>query len=113
MIIAIDFDGVIVKEEYPAIGPEIPGAVDAMKKLHADGHTLILYTCRAGAHMFQAMRWLNDRGLFPCFKYFNCNDPTRIKEYGDDSRKISADIYVDDKAVSSLAILDELMKAGR
>ncbi len=46
MIIAIDFDGTIVKHEFPKIGEPVPFAIHVMKKLQKAGHQLILYTMR-------------------------------------------------------------------
>ena len=40
MIIAVDFDGTIVEHKYPKIGKEIPFAVETLKRLQADHHTL-------------------------------------------------------------------------
>ena len=48
MNIAIDFDGTIVEHKYPAIGKEIPYAIETLKKLQADRHRLILWTAREG-----------------------------------------------------------------
>ena len=33
MIIAVDFDGTIVEHRYPAIGNEIPFAIETLKRL--------------------------------------------------------------------------------
>ena len=33
MIIAVDFDGTIVEHKYPAIGKEIPFAIETLKKV--------------------------------------------------------------------------------
>jgi len=49
MIISIDFDGTIVRERWPDIGAPLPGALAAIRKLHAAGHTIIINSCRAGA----------------------------------------------------------------
>ena len=35
MIIAVDFDGTIVEHKYPAIGKEIPFAIETLKKFAA------------------------------------------------------------------------------
>ena len=48
MLIAVDFDGTIVTHKYPAIGEEIPFAVDTLKMLRQDGHKLILWSVREG-----------------------------------------------------------------
>jgi len=44
--IAVDFDGTLVEKAWPGMGDWIPGAVEAMKKLHEAGHTVFLYTAR-------------------------------------------------------------------
>ena len=40
MIIAVDFDGTIVEHKYPAIGKEIPFAIETLKKLQQERHFL-------------------------------------------------------------------------
>ena len=49
MTIAVDFDGTIVRHRYPAIGEEIPFAVQTLKMLTEERHQLILWT-RRGHH---------------------------------------------------------------
>jgi len=50
MIIAVDFDGTIVKHEYPRIGKEIPFAIDTLKRLQqSPDYQLVLWTVRQGA----------------------------------------------------------------
>ena len=48
MIIAVDFDGTIVEHKYPAIGKEIPFAIETLKKLQQERHFLILWSVREG-----------------------------------------------------------------
>jgi hydroxymethylpyrimidine pyrophosphatase-like HAD family hydrolase len=55
MIIAIDFDGTIVEHRYPAIGKEMFFAFDTLKALQKDGHLLILWTCRHGKSLEEAL----------------------------------------------------------
>lgn len=44
-IIAIDFDGTIVKHEYPEVGPLLPGAAETIRWLHTWAD-IIIWTCR-------------------------------------------------------------------
>ena len=37
MVIAVDFDGTIVENRYPEIGPEAPFAIDTLKMLNDYG----------------------------------------------------------------------------
>ena len=45
-VICIDFDNTICLDEWPYIGPLIPGAKEVLTKLQEAGHKLILYTQR-------------------------------------------------------------------
>ena len=51
MVIAVDFDGTIVEHRYPAIGKELPFAIETLQKLASEGHRLILWTVREGKYL--------------------------------------------------------------
>ena len=55
MIIAVDFDGTIVENKYPAIGEEMPFATDTLRMLINDRHQLILWTVREGKTLEDAI----------------------------------------------------------
>lgn len=100
MTIAVDFDGTIVEDKYPQIGKERPFAVATLKQLMKDGHYLILWTVRKGEKLDDAVKWCEDRGI----RFFAVN-----KDYADDeldqlhhSRKIKADLFIDDRSVTGL-----------
>ena len=95
MIIAVDFDGTIVEDRFPEIGEFLPDAKAVLRILYDQGHTLVLNTCRTGKAEAAAIQFLADADVR--FHYFNRNDPTRTAEYGLDSRKVSADLYIDDR----------------
>ena len=63
MIIAVDFDGTIVKHKYPAIGKELPFAIETLKKLQSEHHKLILWSVREGKLLDEAVAFCRDRGL--------------------------------------------------
>lgn len=95
LIICVDFDGTIVKDEYPLIGPLQHDAKEALKRFHELGHTIIISTCRCGYYDQQAKEFM-DREKIP-YDFWNQNDPERIASMGGaDPRKISADLYIDD-----------------
>ena len=96
-IVAVDFDGTLCKDAYPAIGDPLPYSIHYIKELAKDGAILILHTCRTGELLDAAVAWCNDRGIV--FDYINENVPENIERYGD-TRKIYADIYVDTNAVN-------------
>lgn len=63
MVIAVDFDGTIVRHRYPEIGEEIPFAITTLKMLQYDQHLLILWTVREGPLLEEAVAWCRARGL--------------------------------------------------
>ncbi|NQU86801.1 MAG: hydrolase [Mariniphaga sp.] len=99
MIIAVDFDGTIVEHEFPKIGTEIPNAFDTLKALQNDGHTLILWTFRSGKELKAAIKFCKKNSLE--FFAVNSNDPEK-KFDPKLSRKIYADIYIDDRNIMGL-----------
>lgn len=109
MIIAVDFDGTIVKDDYPFIGDPIPGAIDTLKKLKKEGYQLVLWTCRTGQKLAEAIKYCAENGIR--FDAINENIRYRIVAYnGSDSRKISADLYIDDRGVAGLPDWEEIYK---
>lgn len=99
-IIAVDFDGTLVKDEYPRIGSPNIKLINKLRKLSRD-NTLILWTCRTGDKLKEAVEFCLLCDLQ--FDYINENSKEILKKYGNiDSRKITADIYLDDKARTTL-----------
>ena len=93
MIIAIDFDGTVVEQKYPKVGKEIAFATETLKMLQADGHRLILWTYRAGRELDEAVAFCESKGVE--FYAINKNYPEEIYDESI-SRKIKADMYIDD-----------------
>jgi len=99
-IIAVDFDGTLVKDEYPKIGSPNIKLINKLRKLSRD-NTLILWTCRTGDKLKEAVEFCLLCDLQ--FDYINENSKEILEKYGNiDSRKITADIYLDDKARTTL-----------
>lgn len=94
--IAIDFDGTIVEHQYPEIGKEKLFAFQTLKELEKKGARLILWTFRTGKELDAAIEFCRKNGIE--FYAVNKNYP---EEVPDDSisRKINADIYIDDKNI--------------
>lgn len=102
MIYAVDFDGTLCVEKYPGIGEPRQNVIDFCKQKRVEGHKLILWTCRCGEYLEQAIKWCEEQGLI--FDAINENLPERITEYGGDCRKVSADYYIDDKNICIASI---------
>ena len=92
MIIAVDYDDTLAHEGQPNL-PLIARLLGAQRQ----GHTVILWTCREGKTLQEALDLLARHGFRP--NLVNRNAPEAIRYAGHDSRKIFADLYIDDKAV--------------
>lgn len=108
MIIAVDFDGTLHTGAYPSIGDMRPGAREYMQKLKEDGHFLILWTCREGQVLIDAINWMLEQGI--PFDRVNDHEPKNKAMYGGTTRKIAADLYVDDKQVMGLPTWEEIYR---
>lgn len=114
MVIGVDFDGTIVEHEYPRIGKPIPFAIDVLKRLEADGHTLILWTVRTGALLQEAIDYCESQGL--TFYAHNRNFPEEEFDEEKISRKISTDIFIDDRNIGGLpdwGHIYQVIKSGK
>lgn len=86
MKIAVDFDGTIVTSQ----GEPVPGALSWLARFSA---SLILFTCRSGTRLDEAVKYLKDNGI----ELAGVNrDPDQ--DAWSSSPKTFADLYIDDKA---------------
>lgn len=98
-IIAVDFDGTLCENKYPEIGKTRQEIVDNLifEKFIMNSK-IILWTCRTGKQLEEAVEWCKKQGLY--FDAVNENLPEIVEAFGGDNRKICADEYWDDKAVN-------------
>jgi len=96
MVIAVDFDGTIVKHEYPKIGKPLMFAFETLKALQNQGHRLILWTYRAGKELEDAVEFCKQNDV----QFYAVNKNYPEEEFDETiSRKIYADIYIDDRNI--------------
>lgn len=96
-VIAVDFDGTLCTNNWPEIGEPNELLITLLKGAkETGGIKLILWTCRTGELLDNAVAWCKERGLE--FDAVNENLPEDIEYFGSDSRKVRADCYVDDKS---------------
>ncbi len=95
MTIAIDFDGTIVEHKYPKIGEPLMFAFETLKELEKQGHKLILWTFRAGDALTEAVDFCKENGV--TFYAVNSSYPGEILNENEVSRKIAADLFIDDR----------------
>ncbi len=108
MIIAVDFDGTIVEHKYPRIGEERLFAFEALKELKKQGHKLILWTYRSGNELDEAVEYCRNNGV----EFFAINSSMPGEKFNTDtmSRKILADVYIDDRNVGGFPGWGEIMQ---
>lgn len=96
-VIAVDFDGCLCREKWPEIGAPNLAVINALKRQRRAGDKVILWTCREGALLEDAVEWCRTFGLE--FDAVNDNLPENTAQYGNNCRKVWADEYWDDKAL--------------
>lgn len=98
MIIAVDFDGVLCENRFPEIGPPDYELISLVRQLIDAGQEVILWTSRVDAELEAAVKWCEDYGLRFCA--VNDNAPSNIEQYitkyPNGTRKVYADVYIDD-----------------
>ena len=96
-IIAVDFDGCLCTNAWPDIGQPNRQLIRMLKTSRAKGNKVILWTCREGKLLHSAVKWCERQGLR--FDAINENLPEMNELYGNNCRKVGADVYIDDKAM--------------
>ena len=102
--IAVDFDGTLCFSKWPELGQPNEALIAYLRECKQNGNKLILWTCRAGEALSKAVEWCKEQNLE--FDAVNDNLPEVIALYGNNSRKVTCDFYIDDKAM-----LPEMIKA--
>jgi hypothetical protein len=97
LVIAVDFDGTVVEDRYPEIGKPLPFALQTLKRLTEDGHRLVLWTYRHGRPLAAAVEFLESNGVE--LYAVNQSFPGESQDLQGYSRKIHADVFVDDRNV--------------
>jgi len=94
MKIAVDFDGTIVENKFPGIGREKIFAFRTLRELQRQGHQIILWTFRTGKQLEEAVEFCRRHGVE--FYAVNKSFPEEVFDETV-SRKIDADIFIDDR----------------
>ena len=107
LIIAVDFDGTIVEDAYPKVGNAKIFAIETLKELQKDGHRLILWTYRHGERLQDAVDFCEENGV----KFYSVNKNYPEEKFqGKVSRKINADLFIDDRNIGGMLGWGEIYK---
>lgn len=101
MIIAVDFDGVLCDHQFPNIGAPKYEVISLVRQLIDLKQEVVLWTSRTDAELQNAVDWCDNYGLHFCA--VNENAPSNIakyrEKYPNGTRKVFADVYVDDHSL--------------
>lgn len=97
-IIAVDYDGCITMENaWPEVGQLNPRVIERLKREKAAGSILILWSCREGHILEDAIEACRAAGVE--FDAVNDQVPEQTAVFGSNPHKIYATEYWDDRAV--------------
>ena len=103
---AIDFDNTCVSQiKHPAVGPDVPEAVETMKDLIKAGHKIFLWTVRSDDALELAVAWFEKNGI----ELSGINKKKGQRHYST-SPKMDADVFLDDKSFGCPLIQLDWMK---
>lgn len=97
-VIALDFDGTLFQNAWPDIGAPNLNVIHDALAAQENGADLVLWTCREGDLLEQALAACRKHGLE--FAAVNDSTPEWKEAWGTAPRKIGATEYWDDRAVN-------------
>ena len=97
-LVAVDCDGTLCENRWPEIGAENRVLLDVIPLLQKLGVLVVLWTCRECEDLEAALDWCRQRGIL--FDAVNENCSCVVELFQWNTRKIHADEYWDDRAVS-------------
>lgn len=102
MIIAFDFDGVLVHNAYPAVGAPNPQMIEYCKRIQELGVETILWTSRMDKELQDAINFCEEWGLN--FTTINEAAPSNVAQFAHEyggrlPTKVYADVYIDDRMI--------------
>ena len=105
LIVAVDFDGTIVENMFPEIGPEVPGAFKWLNIFKEAGAKLLLWTVRSDTNSYMRHDNVCGKVLSAAVSYCGVKGIgfDGVNEYypqkaWSDSEKVFAHVYIDDAA---------------
>lgn len=101
-IIATDFDGTLCENKWPDIGAPNDEVITYLRNQRFLGAKIILWTCRTEDQLNNAVLWCMKHGLI--FDAVNRNVAEAIAEFGEDTRKVFANEYIDDLATTRFTL---------
>ena len=102
MIIALDFDGTVVTQDFPEVGREIQAVPWLRKIQNSYNVSFILNTMRSGETLKEAEKWFERNKI----NLYGVNVNPDQKDWTT-SPKLYAHLYVDDKSLGSPTVIPD------
>lgn len=96
-VYAVDFDGTLSLGEYPKTGEPNTRLIEMLKEKRKNGDKVILWTCRDGDDLEEAVEYCKKEGLE--FDAVNDNLEESKEFLGRNPRKVFAHEYIDDLGI--------------
>lgn len=96
-VIAVDFDGTLINNKYPILENPNMELINFILR-HRKDYIWVLWTCRSGEMLQDAIDYMKSFDIE--FDYVNENRPDAIAKWNNDSRKVWANWYIDDKNIT-------------
>lgn len=100
LFVAVDFDGTITDCHFDNFGKYTlrPNCKEVIERLHKTGKVhFCIWSCRCESQLKTAKAFLKEEGLYEYFEHFNEDFDELVELYGEATRKLSADVYIDDR----------------
>lgn len=95
-VYAVDFDRTLnLTQKYPELGKPNMKLIEMLIECRAAGDKVILWTCREGQLLDDAVEYCRKYGLE--FDAINDNIQENKDRWGNNTRKVFADFYIDDR----------------
>jgi hypothetical protein len=111
VLIAVDFDGTIVEDRYPEVGPPVIFAFETLREMQKNRHNLILWTTRVGEELEAAVNYCKENGVE--FYAVNNSYPEEKFNAEEASRKIICDLFISRKNLGGMKSWGEVWQDVR
>lgn len=94
-VIAVDFDGTLVKDQFPNLGQPFIEGINTVNAMIEAGYEIVIWTARQ--ELVPVMEHLKNHGLNIDKVKINAHADYMLNRYESQGIKIGASIYIDDR----------------
>lgn len=94
-VIAVDFDGTLVKDQFPNLGQPFIEGINTVNDMIEAGYEIVIWTARQ--ELVPVMEHLKNHGLNIDKVKINAHADYMLNRYESQGIKIGASIYIDDR----------------